>query len=108
MKVSLAILTTLCASLATAGVVITPVRQNQVVPAAQKVSGDCFFGVVTPQGCARSPCPAKPETDSPNPPSVPRFRPDLAVFQIPQSVTLPPLLCLSFCPQTPPCQRQPL
>ncbi|KAK1518780.1 uncharacterized protein CCOS01_11600 [Colletotrichum costaricense] len=52
MKVSLAILTTLCASLATAGVVITPVRQNQVVPAAQKVSGDCFFGVVTPQGCA--------------------------------------------------------
>ncbi|KAK1977056.1 hypothetical protein LZ30DRAFT_785165 [Colletotrichum cereale] len=52
MKVSLALLATLCASLASAGVVITPVRQNQVVPAAQKVAGDCFFGVVTPQGCA--------------------------------------------------------
>ncbi|OHW97871.1 hypothetical protein CSPAE12_03487 [Colletotrichum incanum] len=52
MKVSLALLATLCASLASAGVVITPVRQNQIVPAAQKVSGDCFFGVVTPQGCA--------------------------------------------------------
>ncbi|KAF6795341.1 hypothetical protein CMUS01_15946 [Colletotrichum musicola] len=49
MKVSLALLTTLCASLATAGVVITPVRQNQVIPAN---SGDCFFGVTTPQGCA--------------------------------------------------------
>ncbi|EFQ29542.1 hypothetical protein CGRA01v4_14813 [Colletotrichum graminicola] len=52
MKVSLTLLATLCASLASAGVVITPVHQDQVVPAAQKVAGDCFFGVVTPQGCA--------------------------------------------------------
>ncbi|KAI8632770.1 hypothetical protein F5Y19DRAFT_329522 [Xylariaceae sp. FL1651] len=43
------LLIALCASLASAGVVITPVRQDQVVP---KVAGDCFFGVVTPQGCA--------------------------------------------------------
>ncbi|EQB54791.1 hypothetical protein K456DRAFT_1723676 [Colletotrichum gloeosporioides 23] len=49
MKVSLALLTTLCASMVSAGVVITPVKQNQVVPAN---SGDCFFGVTTPQGCA--------------------------------------------------------
>ncbi|TDZ46904.1 hypothetical protein CTRI78_v008832 [Colletotrichum trifolii] len=49
MKFTLALLTTLCASLASAGVVITPVRPNQVIPAN---SGDCFFGVVTPQGCA--------------------------------------------------------
>ncbi|KAL0937965.1 uncharacterized protein CTRU02_207696 [Colletotrichum truncatum] len=49
MKVSLAILTTLCASLVSAGVVITPVKPNQVIEANP---GDCFFGVVTPQGCA--------------------------------------------------------
>ncbi|KAK2020686.1 hypothetical protein LX32DRAFT_699893 [Colletotrichum zoysiae] len=52
MKISLTLLATLCASLASAGVVITPVHQDQVVPASQKVAGDCFFGVVTPQGCA--------------------------------------------------------
>lgn len=37
------------ASLASAGVVITPVFADQVV---QKSSGDCAFGVVTPIGCA--------------------------------------------------------
>ncbi|KAK7962181.1 uncharacterized protein PG986_003006 [Apiospora aurea] len=35
--------------LASAGVVITPILQDQVVP---KVADDCFFGVTTPQGCA--------------------------------------------------------
>ncbi|TPX10674.1 uncharacterized protein E0L32_008408 [Thyridium curvatum] len=38
-----------CASIARAGVVITPVFADQVV---QKASNDCFFGVTTPQGCA--------------------------------------------------------
>lgn len=37
------------ASLASAGVVITPVFADQVV---QKSSGDCAFGFVTPIGCA--------------------------------------------------------
>lgn len=36
-------------SFAAASIVITPVFEDQVV---QKQSGDCFFGVVTPQGCA--------------------------------------------------------
>ncbi|KAI0152998.1 hypothetical protein GGR57DRAFT_503131 [Xylariaceae sp. FL1272] len=43
------LLVTLSASLASAGVVITPVTPGMVVA---KVAGDCFFGVVTPQGCA--------------------------------------------------------
>lgn len=38
----------LCASLVSAGVVIVPIRADQVVP---KSPGDCFFGVTTPQGC---------------------------------------------------------
>ncbi|KAI1379793.1 hypothetical protein F4677DRAFT_441989 [Hypoxylon crocopeplum] len=38
----------LCASLASAGVVITPIHQDQLVP---NLSGDCFFGVSTPYGC---------------------------------------------------------
>ncbi|KAH6854997.1 hypothetical protein B0I37DRAFT_44926 [Chaetomium sp. MPI-CAGE-AT-0009] len=38
----------LCLSLASAGVVRTPIRPDQVVP---KTGDDCFFGVVTPQGC---------------------------------------------------------
>lgn len=38
----------LCVSLASAGVVRTPIRPDQVVP---KTDGDCFFGVTTPQGC---------------------------------------------------------
>ncbi|GAW26164.1 putative secreted protein [Rosellinia necatrix] len=37
-----------CASLASAGVVITPISKDFVVP---KVEGDCFFGVSTPTGC---------------------------------------------------------
>lgn len=43
-----ALLLSLCASLAAAGVVITPIKPEQVV---QKSSDDCFFGVTTPQGC---------------------------------------------------------
>lgn len=39
----------LCTSLASAGVVITPVEIDQTVPST---SGDCFFGVSTPFGCA--------------------------------------------------------
>ncbi|KAI0385233.1 hypothetical protein GGS26DRAFT_544923 [Hypomontagnella submonticulosa] len=38
----------LCATLASAGVVITPIHKDQVVP---KLSGDCFFGEATPFGC---------------------------------------------------------
>lgn len=38
-----------CTSLVSAGVVITPVQIDQTVPDA---SGDCFFGVSTPFGCA--------------------------------------------------------
>ncbi|KAK5994950.1 Secreted virulence factor MC69 [Cladobotryum mycophilum] len=34
-------------SLASAGIVITPIYDNQIV---DKKSGDCFFGVVTPYG----------------------------------------------------------
>ncbi|KAI0487306.1 hypothetical protein F4859DRAFT_250270 [Xylaria cf. heliscus] len=41
-------LVALCASLASAGVVITPITKDQVV---DRVAGDCFFGVATPQGC---------------------------------------------------------
>ena len=48
MKV-LALVVATCVSLASAGVVITPVFQNQVVPPSP---GDCFGGVTTPQGCA--------------------------------------------------------
>jgi hypothetical protein len=36
------------ASLAAAGIVITTIMDDQIVP---KTSGDCFYGVVTPQGC---------------------------------------------------------
>jgi len=41
-------LVALCASVASAGVVITPIFESQVV---EKSSGDCFFGVTTPNGC---------------------------------------------------------
>ncbi|KAI0007401.1 hypothetical protein F4779DRAFT_619646 [Xylariaceae sp. FL0662B] len=37
-----------CASLVSAGVVITPIFSNQIVP---KGSGDCFYGEITPFGC---------------------------------------------------------
>ncbi|KAH6894077.1 hypothetical protein B0T10DRAFT_558242 [Thelonectria olida] len=36
------------ASLVSAGIVITPIFGNQIVP---KSSGDCPYGVITPQGC---------------------------------------------------------
>ncbi|KAF4989332.1 hypothetical protein FGRMN_9174 [Fusarium graminum] len=39
------------ASFVSAGIVVTPVFFNQIV---EKLSGDCPFGVVTPQGCAYS------------------------------------------------------
>lgn len=48
MKTVIALVLALAASMASAGVVITPIRANQVVP---KTDDDCFFGVVTPQGC---------------------------------------------------------
>lgn len=35
-------------SLVAADIVITPIFEDQIV---QKQPGDCFFGVVTPQGC---------------------------------------------------------
>lgn len=35
-------------SLVRAGVVITPIKADQVVP---KAADDCFFGVTTPLGC---------------------------------------------------------
>ncbi|KAI1335333.1 hypothetical protein F5Y15DRAFT_419997 [Xylariaceae sp. FL0016] len=43
-----ATLLALAASLASAGVVITPIFQDQVVA---RNPGDCFFGVATPSGC---------------------------------------------------------
>ncbi|KAI1362637.1 hypothetical protein F5Y08DRAFT_341475 [Xylaria arbuscula] len=48
MKTSM-LLVALCASLASAGIVRTPVFQDQVV---DRVEGDCFYGVATPNGCA--------------------------------------------------------
>ncbi|ERS98215.1 hypothetical protein HMPREF1624_04998 [Sporothrix schenckii ATCC 58251] len=49
MKLSLLAIVAAAATTVSAGVVITPVFADQVVA---KDSGDCFFGVVTPQGCA--------------------------------------------------------
>jgi hypothetical protein len=48
MKTAFTLIVTLCVALASAGVVITPITKDQVVP---DVEGDCFFGVSTPQGC---------------------------------------------------------
>ncbi|KAJ6443962.1 hypothetical protein O9K51_02355 [Purpureocillium lavendulum] len=45
---ALVVVVATAASLASAGIVITPIFSDQVV---DKSSGDCFFGVVTPQGC---------------------------------------------------------
>lgn len=42
------LLLALCASLASAGIVVTPIRANQIVP---NMAGDCFFGKTTPSGC---------------------------------------------------------
>lgn len=44
----IAVVMSLCVSLASAGVVIIPIKPEQVVP---KASEDCYFGVVTPMGC---------------------------------------------------------
>jgi hypothetical protein len=38
----------LFAPLVGAGIIIAPIRPEQVV---EKIDGDCFFGVVTPAGC---------------------------------------------------------
>lgn len=46
--ISLAAAVVAALPLVSAGVVIVPIEMNQVV---EKMSGDCFFGVVTPQGC---------------------------------------------------------
>ncbi|OAA48608.1 hypothetical protein NOR_01858 [Metarhizium rileyi] len=48
MKTSLALVLGVAASIVGAGIVITPIKDDQIVPSS---SGDCFFGVVTPQGC---------------------------------------------------------
>jgi hypothetical protein len=39
-------------SMVAAEIMITPVLEDQIV---EKVAGDCFFGVVTPRGCAPKP-----------------------------------------------------
>ncbi|EJT70939.1 hypothetical protein GGTG_11962 [Gaeumannomyces tritici R3-111a-1] len=49
MKAVAVAIATLCASMASAWVVITPVTPEMVVP---KQGNDCFWGVTTPQGCA--------------------------------------------------------
>lgn len=49
MQLSVAAIVAWAAALASAGVVIIPVEANQVVTGS---GGDCFFGVVTPLGCA--------------------------------------------------------
>lgn len=49
MKFSLIAFIAAAATAVSAGVVITPVFADQVVA---KDSGDCFFGVTTPSGCA--------------------------------------------------------
>lgn len=48
MKSFFALAIALAASMASAGVIITPIKANQVVA---KNDGDCFFGVTTPNGC---------------------------------------------------------
>lgn len=50
MKISLLMLIfSATTALATGGIVITPLQTDQIV---EKMPGDCFFGEVTPQGCA--------------------------------------------------------
>ena len=48
MKLSVATVLAAIVSLTTAGVVITPIHSDQLVP---KLAGDCFYGQVTPNGC---------------------------------------------------------
>ncbi|KAI0125172.1 hypothetical protein BJ170DRAFT_686040 [Xylariales sp. AK1849] len=49
MKTTFAFVLAFAASMASAGVVITPIRADQVVP---QNGDDCFFGVTSPAGCA--------------------------------------------------------
>lgn len=37
-----------CAAMANAGLILIPITPSQIV---EKINGDCFFGVVTPEGC---------------------------------------------------------
>ncbi|KAI0476183.1 hypothetical protein GGR56DRAFT_458759 [Xylariaceae sp. FL0804] len=60
-----ALLALAAASLASAGVVTTPIFADQIVP---RSSGDCFFGVSTPSGCGDHDERAASDPDS--------FRPD--------------------------------
>ncbi|KAG6227594.1 hypothetical protein E4U26_001600 [Claviceps purpurea] len=55
MRASLALLLGAVVSLGRAGLVITPIQDDQIV---KKVSNDCLFGEVTPQGCGetKQPC----------------------------------------------------
>lgn len=48
MQPSLSVALAAAASLASAGIVISPIEANQIVP---RMPGDCIFGQVTPQGC---------------------------------------------------------
>lgn len=48
MRVAALLVSLSSALLVSAGVVITPIHADQVVPSND---GDCFFGVSTPQGC---------------------------------------------------------
>ncbi|KAG5944945.1 hypothetical protein E4U59_006584 [Claviceps monticola] len=51
MRASLALLLGAAVSLSSAGLVITPIQDDQIV---KKVPNDCIFGEVTPQGCGRA------------------------------------------------------
>lgn len=49
MKTSLLVaIMSVATSMVSAGIVITPITEDQVV---EKMAGDCPFGLVTPQGC---------------------------------------------------------
>ena len=54
MKFAISLVSLCLTALASAGVVITPIRADQVI---EKNSDDCFFGVTTPQGCGCVPPP---------------------------------------------------
>ncbi|KAI0173994.1 hypothetical protein BJ166DRAFT_586830 [Pestalotiopsis sp. NC0098] len=63
MKSFFALAVALAASMASAGVIITPIKANQVVA---KNDGDCFFGVTTPNGCGVTEQTSKVITSSPH------------------------------------------
>ncbi|KAH6646913.1 hypothetical protein BKA67DRAFT_663280 [Truncatella angustata] len=48
MKTVFALILAVAASMVSAGVIIVPIKRNQIVP---KNADDCFFGVTTPNGC---------------------------------------------------------